>query len=514
MADSFVGTITYVTDLEGDIDLWHRYVEASEVLRRVEDGNIELLGDDTHFVYGGDVVDHKPGDLRILEDLVALKKLYPDRVHLICGNRDVNKLRLAAELSAAHRDAWPLSKHPGVYWYQAGAPAKKLSEEELAADTPELRLKWILQATMGAASAFEARRQELSIRAGGSSIDDDMVVKSFVEYAQPGGLLFEYLKHSRLAVILGCTLFLHAGLPRNADDWIPGWIPAWKADEPAKQGLPLLEWIEELEALREAALQQCEAATPGAIDIADAWSMQGGYVHEHPGCALIQYSMRDMPGGQRQASVVYNGWLGDDDYLPIQPDDATLKWLCESGVARIVSGHLPHGDSPLIHRVAMDVTVITADITYAHEVTWAGDDNTDQTSNKAVCEVLLGPNSREGKIHGCLDNGTPFEARLDDDVVGRITTDGWRVKGRASGKLLLSRNKKWKFQNRLADESEVEFVTLPLPSLFMSRWWHACVKKNKIVTHQGLIHSILLQVQAEVIELSRKLWNCAAAGFC
>ena len=31
--------------------------------------------------------------------LVGLKKRYPDRVHLLVGNRDLNKLRLSSELS-------------------------------------------------------------------------------------------------------------------------------------------------------------------------------------------------------------------------------------------------------------------------------------------------------------------------------------------------------------------------------------------------------------------------------
>merc|ERR1712224_729865 len=89
------------------------------------------------------------------------------------------------------------------------------------------------------------------------------------------------------------------------------------------------------------------------VAVADAWSMkgQGGYVHSQPGSALLQYAMRDMPDGTRQPSVVYNGWLGDD-YQPIQADDKTLEWLHAGGVRQIVSGHLPHGDAPLVLRVA------------------------------------------------------------------------------------------------------------------------------------------------------------------
>ena len=41
-------------------------------------------------------------------------------MHLILGNRDINKMRLTAELDPAN---WqPADEHPGVYWRQRGGP--------------------------------------------------------------------------------------------------------------------------------------------------------------------------------------------------------------------------------------------------------------------------------------------------------------------------------------------------------------------------------------------------------
>ena len=60
---------------------------------------LTLRGNNTHFVYGGDTVDKGPGDIRLVRALVNLKRRYPDRVHLLVGNRDLNKLRLPSELS-------------------------------------------------------------------------------------------------------------------------------------------------------------------------------------------------------------------------------------------------------------------------------------------------------------------------------------------------------------------------------------------------------------------------------
>ena len=92
--------VGYTTDIEGDVDCWRRYVELSDVLSRGDDGLVELT-DGAHFVYGGtflwmmcarrqkcdgyegDAVDRQAGDLEFLAELLALKRRYPSRVHLL-----------------------------------------------------------------------------------------------------------------------------------------------------------------------------------------------------------------------------------------------------------------------------------------------------------------------------------------------------------------------------------------------------------------------------------------------
>ena len=54
------------------------------------------------------------GDIRISSLLVDLKQRHPDRVVLLLGNRDVNKMRFASELH--HSDlARPIAELPGVH---------------------------------------------------------------------------------------------------------------------------------------------------------------------------------------------------------------------------------------------------------------------------------------------------------------------------------------------------------------------------------------------------------------
>ena len=45
-------------------------------------------------MFGGDAIDRGPGGRRIVRTLLAARRRYGDRVILLAGNRDINKLRL------------------------------------------------------------------------------------------------------------------------------------------------------------------------------------------------------------------------------------------------------------------------------------------------------------------------------------------------------------------------------------------------------------------------------------
>jgi hypothetical protein len=86
------------------------FVERSEGLsftggqpRYHDDGACELtLHEGWCFVHGGDSCDKGGavgGSVRVVRTLVALKNKYPDRVTLILGNRDLNKMRWSAQLA-------------------------------------------------------------------------------------------------------------------------------------------------------------------------------------------------------------------------------------------------------------------------------------------------------------------------------------------------------------------------------------------------------------------------------
>ena len=88
---------SYVTDVEGNVNYWNNFINISRVVNREEDGRLTLK-ENSGFIFGGDSVDKGNGDIRVVRDLLQLQRDYPDRVHLIIGNRDANKLRFSSEL--------------------------------------------------------------------------------------------------------------------------------------------------------------------------------------------------------------------------------------------------------------------------------------------------------------------------------------------------------------------------------------------------------------------------------
>src|ERR1700691_4297257 len=116
--------IAYLTDVEGQWEKVDTFCAGNPLVTL--EGDDLVLATGVTFVFGGDAVDRGPHGRRTVACLSRAKRRYGDRVVLLAGNRDINKIRLARELAG----------HP---------PARAPHGLEGAA-----LLRWIFAHTMGA----------------------------------------------------------------------------------------------------------------------------------------------------------------------------------------------------------------------------------------------------------------------------------------------------------------------------------------------------------------------------
>ena len=196
-------TISYFTDVEGDLNYLNRYVDLSSVISRPDptDPSELTLLPNSHVVFGGDSVDRGGFDIMTLTLLARFKKKYPSNVHFIMGNRDCNKLRIRSELGAPTQPTPP--PHSGVYWLPPHTPPTSNVS----------RLQWLLKSTMGCPDSFIFRKNELCILNETDDITGEDVVESFRQTCSPGGLMANHIMAAVPSIKFGPVLFVHAGIP-------------------------------------------------------------------------------------------------------------------------------------------------------------------------------------------------------------------------------------------------------------------------------------------------------------
>jgi len=445
-------SIVYITDVEGNVAYFEHLISISKGLFRDEGGNLDLRPN-YHFVYGGDVCDRGKGDIRIASDLVHIAKKYPNRVHLVLGNRDVNKMRLISELVPEQ-----LTKKLSVFWIDEVDVMEDASAQQHSRVT---RLHTILECTMGAPDAYQHRVNELiemgTINDGMSTTEkDELVVDSFLSSVQPGGCISEYLRLGKLAFLLGDVFFFHGGVHEAA----LGWVPPSKRHSEGYRVESVQSWCMELSAFHEEEISSFLAGCHRqdhlnrSSDYAP-FSAVGGYEHDEPGSRLMQYAMGLLPDGNSSGTICYDNFLVNGS--PEAPNEAVVKFLNKSGVIRTVTGHQPHGDVPLVVSTPT-LQLITGDTSYAQNVEWDfgySDNSTalyDQLSSRATsggrsedpippaetrgyaaAEIVISFDEHDINscsqvlMHGLSQEQLDYEF-IANEFIGRCTPDGWWVK--------------------------------------------------------------------------------------
>lgn len=308
-------TIAYLTDVEGQWQKIESFCDDNPLVTLAGD-RLELA-DGATFVFGGDAIDRGPDSRRIVSCLGEAKARYRERVVLLAGNRDLNKLRLRRELGG----------HP-----HPRAP------EEVRRDRAAL-LRWTLAHTMGAPEAFEHRRAEL----GGASDED--VVESYLADLANDGALTRYLQLCTLAHRDGPTLFTHGGVGEDSLCTVP-------TPDGTRALRDLDEWIARLDAFYRSQLD-AYAAVEIERDGAPGWQ------------PIIDYQ-RPAPGRRGNPRSVVYSCLSDENNDPYLPAAAVIDRMRGAGVARLVVGHTPSGDTPSVLRdPSRGFTLIVADNNYS-----------------------------------------------------------------------------------------------------------------------------------------------------
>jgi len=419
-AQTSAGPIAYVSDLEGNLVKLQAFFEAHELFERGQDGKHHLV-EGAWFVHGGDVPDRFYGGLQVVEELVRLKNETPDRVVLIAGNRDMNKVRLIPELSRAAMRAGPTEAiEEWQAWMETCLEAdgsKTHAADVLAAETarcnvPGQRLRWILTKTMGSPDAFELRREELAVHQATSldQVSDEAVVASFLAEVQEGGAFLNMLASSDVIRRIGNTIFVHGYI--GASNW--GHVP-----DDSKHYDDISEWSEALNRWYHAEIQSW-------TETATAWGGQG----PRPGEPLVEYSRPSAGSPFNPQSVVYSRSLDEQGKITL-PEPEVIEALMAQGIRRIVIGHSPMGETPLILRTEDDsFELIAADnsrSTIADLATRLTIEGGDQARIRVLSEVTLDSGDRLPiGFLSTLGSVTPLGYRLTDgSVVVAPTAHGY-----------------------------------------------------------------------------------------
>ena len=380
------------------------------------------------------------GDVRVVRDIVNLKEKYPSRVHIILGNRDINKMRLTVELSNK-----ALRSPPDVYWNR-DVNVNQTNQK------PADRLKWILLRTMGAPIAFESRREEL-IDLGKSACDDD-VLKSFLEFVKPKdgkpeGILTKYLKYGQIVHRVKNILFVHGAI----HGYNIGWVPPYDGKE-SQVATNLDDWIRKINEFARHESQDYAERTNEYVGMYQLsltdkyWSSNAGYYHNQPGSRLVQYGMGWLADKTRNPSVIYATYSTETN----QPEPQVSEWLTSNGIRTLVVGHQPRGDAPML----LDnngLQIVSGDTSYAKNALWDKDGtgtwasiasskaeselNYPASSTRAdvVSEVLIDIDETGNSVvsvHGVLSDGGKYEYILpkssSNQYLGKSTSTGWIVK--------------------------------------------------------------------------------------
>lgn len=410
--------VAHITDVEGNRGKFYNAINSSSCM--MIDGE-ELIFNNpvSQFVFGGDAVDKGPHSIRIMKSLVSFKAKEPKRVHLLVGNREAKMTRIYEEMGDSGVLRQRLSLPASVFWEQKKSPNWFVEEHLRAIDgsvTSEkikkglvsqyisslsdlacqtLYLKWMLAHTMGcgplkpgpsSVDTFNLYKLELAEIRHKSllEVSDEDVTAFLMGEVGAGGVFHSYLSRGVLAHRIDDTLFLHGALTPTGIGYVPSMTHSLEND-------PLEIWLNELNSWFSKEIEKWAHGKPLALTVPPGDS------------ALMKY----MVFNPRSATTT--NWY-DHETRQIKPlSDKVTNYLARNGIRRLMSGHQPFSDCPLVIRDPVTgIEVIVGDTSYSDPS--APDDNQGVAHN--ICEVFK-DKSGESKVVITVRRKTGLEQVLD-----------------------------------------------------------------------------------------------------
>ncbi len=203
----------FVTDLEGRRGGIDKLVEAGKL--RWVDGKLDFVhtnDPNEKLVFGGDLPDRGPDSIKLVQWLVDLKRRYPERVTLIWGNRDLNKLGLLHDL--------PRLQTAKDSAYLDWLEAKKKIDPASGQNNLENQVEFWLEAR-GNKGGLDRHQQELTELLG-REVSRREAAQDMVDQVKPGGTFFEYLRLGQVIHADKSVLYVHGGVSPENYGIVPG----------------------------------------------------------------------------------------------------------------------------------------------------------------------------------------------------------------------------------------------------------------------------------------------------
>lgn len=394
--------VAYITDVEGMWDKLAAFVVDNPYV--AFDGDRLIVAEGAVFVFGGDAIDRGPWSRRLVRTLLDVKKRQPQQVVLLAGNRDINKLRLRQELN-------------GKFPYKMPDDIRQKNLDEI--------LRWIFSYTMGAQVAFEMRETELRMERldeiegmldgmTGDMVDGMRVVNSYLEDLANDGDLTQYLAACQLAFRTGDALFLHGGISSEC----MGRVPTTSPQDDVQYDVD--DWVLHLNAWyrRQVQLYRDEVYTESGQP---AWQ------------PLVDYQAPAIGKRNNPYSVVYGRNCDERNNLEL-PEDSVVAYLQKHGIARLIVGHTPNGDTPSFvstHAATPEQTfwLICADGSHSRDPATASQVYIEPQQTRFSGIAVLDDKTRV-TIEGCVRHSSQLPPCPLDTCLGqRLQPAGHLIKG-------------------------------------------------------------------------------------